>query len=177
MNFYVRGRLAPEDMLASMSNVVSDLDPNVPVDNLATLPTVIRNNTFLDRLICTLSAGFAALATLLAATGLYGVLSYSVAQRTRELGVRQALGATPFTLRAMVLRQVGWMGLVGGIAGTAGAIALGRVAESLLFGLSGYDLGVLASATAVLGLVVLLAGYLPARHASNVDPLEALRYE
>lgn len=177
MNFYVRGRLAPEDMLASMSSVVSNLDPNVPVNNLATLPTVIRDNTFLDRLICTLSAGFAALATLLAATGLYGVLSYSVAQRTRELGVRQALGATPFTLRAMVMRQVGWMGLIGGIAGAAGAIVLGRVAESLLFGLSGNDVGVLAGATAVLGLVVILAGYLPARHASNVDPLEALRYE
>lgn len=177
MNFYVRGQLAPEDMLASMSDVVAKLDPNVPVTNLYALPTVVRNNTFLDRMISMLSAGFAVLATLLAATGLYGVLAYSVAQRTRELGVRQALGATPSALRGMVLRQVGFMGVIGGITGLACAVSLGRVAESLLFGLSGYDARVLAAATVVLGLVLLLAGYLPARSASNVDPLEALRYE
>jgi len=177
MNFYVRGKLNPRDMLASISNVVAKLDANVPVNGLATLPEVIRENTFQDRMISMLSGGFALLATLLAATGLYGVLSYSVAQRTRELGVRQALGATPYRLRAMVLRQVGWMALIGGVAGLACAVMLGRAAEAVLFGLSGYDPSALVAATAVLGLVVLAAGYLPARRASNVDPLEALRYE
>lgn len=177
MNFYVRGRLGPREMLAAISNVVRELDPNVPVNGLAALPDVIRDNTFLDRMISMLSAGFALLATLLAATGLYGVLSYSVAQRTRELGVRQALGATPLRLRAMVLRQVGWMGLIGGAAGLLCAVVLGRAAEAVLFGMSGYEPSVLVAAVAVLGLVVLAAGYLPARRASNVDPLEALRYE
>ncbi|MGH8168869.1 MAG: FtsX-like permease family protein, partial [Woeseiaceae bacterium] len=130
MTFYVRGRLAPDDMLTSMSQAVASLDPNLPVEDLATLPDVIRDNTFLDRMIGMLSAGFALLATLLAATGLYGVLAYSVAQRTRELGVRQALGATPYRLRAMVLRQVGWMALIGGAAGLVFAVMLGRAAES-----------------------------------------------
>jgi ABC-type antimicrobial peptide transport system permease subunit len=176
-NFYVRGNLGPEDMLASMSHVVEKLDRNLPVNGLATLPDVIADNTFLDRMIGMLSGGFALLATLLAATGLYGVLAYSVAQRTRELGVRQALGATPGRLRAMVLSQVGWMGLIGGVVGLAFAVLLGRAAEAVLFGLSGYEPAVLAAAVLVLGAVVVAAGYLPARHASNVDPLVALRYE
>jgi predicted permease len=177
LNFYVRSQLAPEDLLASMSRVVAALDPNLPVNGLATLTGAIGDTLFLDRLIGMLSSGFALLATLLAATGLYGVLSYSVLQRMRELGLRQALGATPHRLRLMVLRQVGWMALIGGAIGLLFALLLGRAAEAMLFGLSGYDPSVLAAALAVLGTVVLTAGYLPARHASNVDPLEALRYE
>ncbi|HEX2139628.1 MAG TPA: ABC transporter permease [Woeseiaceae bacterium] len=177
LNFYVRSGLQPGDMLASMVQVVERLDPNLPVNGLATLPDVIRDNTFLDRMIGMLSGGFALLATLLAATGLYGVLAYSVAQRTRELGLRQALGATPGRLRSMVLRQVGWMGLIGGAAGLVLAVLLGRAAESVLFGLSGYEPAVLASAVLVLGAVITAAGYLPARRASSVDPLQALRYE
>ena len=177
LTFYVRSQLAPEDLLASMSHVVTALDPNLPVNGLATLPAAIGDTLFLDRLIGMLSTGFALLATLLAATGLYGVLSYSVLQRMRELGLRQALGATPYRLRLMVLRQVGWMALIGGAIGLLFALLLGRAAEAMLFGLSGYDPVVLAAALAVLGAVVLTAGYLPARHASNVDPLEALRYE
>ena len=176
-NFYVRSKLPPGDMLGAMSAVVARLDPNLPVEGLATLPDVIGDNLFLDRMISMLSCGFALLATLLAATGLYGVLAYSVAQRTRELGVRQALGATPRRLRSMVLRQVGWMALVGGVAGLVFALMLGRAAEAVLFGLSGYDPAVLAAATAVLGAVVLAAGYVPARRASSVDPMHALRYE
>src|SRR5690606_15130992 len=131
LNFYVRGAIAPEELLASLSEVVASIDPDLPIDGLATLPQVIRDNLFLDRLIGMLSAGFAALATLLAAIGLYGVLAYSVAQRTRELGVRQALGATPGRLRAVVLRQVGWMALIGGGLGLFLAVLLGRAAESV----------------------------------------------
>lgn len=177
VNFYARTELDPEDLLAAMTRVVADVDANLPVQWLSTLPSAIRDRLFLDRLIGMLSSGFAALATLLAAVGLYGVLSYSVAQRTRELGLRQALGATPQQLRRMVLRQVGWMGLIGGVAGLVLALILGHAAEAVLFGLTGYEPLVLAAATIILSAVVLAAGYLPARKASNTNPLEALRYE
>ncbi len=177
MNFYVRTSLGPEQLLAAVPGVVASLDPNLPVDNLSTMRDAIRDTVFLDRLIGLLSSGFALLATLLAATGLYGVLSYSVVQRTRELGLRQALGATPLRLRRMVLRQVGWMSMAGGLAGLLLAVLLGRAAEAVLFGLSGYDPIVLCGAVAVLGAVVLAAGYVPAHRASRITPMEALRYE
>src|SRR5262249_4990488 len=116
-------------------------------------------------------------ATLLAAVGLYGVLAYSVAQRTREIGVRMALGADGRRVRGMVLRQVALMTLVGGTFGIAAAFALGRAAQSLLFELHGHDPFLFAAAAAVLTLVALSAGYLPALRASKVDPMDALRYE
>ena len=97
------------------------------------MPQQVKENIFLDRMISTLSAAFALLATLLAAVGLYGVLAYSVAQRTREIGVRMALGADGEACAEMVLRQVGWMALVGGTFGIAAAIVVGRYASSLLF--------------------------------------------
>lgn len=177
MNYYLRTRLAPEEILAAIPRVVAELDPNLPVNGLATMPDVIRDNVFMDRLIGMLSSGFAVLATLLAATGLYGVLSYSVSQRTREIGLRQALGATPTGVRGMVLRQVGWMAVIGGLIGLVAAVFLGRAAEAILYGLSGYDPLVLAGSVVVLTTVVVSAGYLPARRASRIAPMEALRYE
>jgi putative ABC transport system permease protein len=177
MNFYVRTQVGTDEVLAAIPRLVGALDPNLPVDNLGTLPEVVRDSVFLDRMIGMLSTGFALLATLLAATGLYGVLSYSVAQRTRELGLRQALGATRATLRRLVLRQVGLMALIGGLIGVTLAVLLGRAAEAMLFGLGGFDPTVLAGAVVALGAVVLGAGYLPARRASRIPPMEALRYE
>ena len=100
--------------LASIRKAVARLDPNLPVENLKTMPQQVRENVFLDRIISMLSAAFAVLATLLAAVGLYGVLAYTVAQRTREIGLRMALGAAPGRVRGMVLRQVGLMTLIGG---------------------------------------------------------------
>ncbi len=147
------------------------------MENLKTLPQQARENVALDRLIGVLSAAFAGLATLLAAVGLYGVLAYTVAQRTREIGVRMALGADGRRVRAMVLHQVGRMTLIGGVLGLAAALALGRAAQSLLFGLDGHDPAVMAIAAIVLGLVAFGAGYAPALRASRVDPMQALRYE
>jgi ABC-type antimicrobial peptide transport system permease subunit len=132
---------------------------------------------FLDRFISVLAAAFACLATLLAAIGLYGVLAYTVSQRTREIGLRMALGAAPARVRAMVLRQVGVMVLVGGAIGLAAAVGLGQLAQSLLFELKGSDPVVLAGAAVSLTLVALAAGFIPAHRASQVDPMTALRYE
>jgi ABC-type antimicrobial peptide transport system permease subunit len=128
-------------------------------------------------MMSTLSASFAVLATLLAAVGLYGVLAYTVAQRTREIGLRMALGAGRGVVRGMVLRQVGWMTLVGGIVGLAGALGLGRGAKSLLFEMEGHDPVVLAASAILLVLVALGAGFVPAQRASKIDPMRALRYE
>ena len=177
MNFYLRSEIDPEEIIAAVPGVVARLDPNLPVDELKTLDLQVRENVFLDRMITTLSAAFAVLATLLAAIGLYGVLAFTVAQRTRELGVRMALGAGRGRVRALVLGQMGKMLAVGGVLGLAGAVAAGRAAQSLLFGLEWHDPLVIASGVGILVVVALLAAYLPARKASLVDPVEALRSE
>jgi predicted permease len=176
-NFYLRTALPPAQLLKAIPATMKKLDPNLPIEDLKTLPQQVRENVFLDRMIGTLSASFAVLATLLAAVGLYGVLAYSVAQRTREIGVRMALGANRGNVRVMVLRQVGVMTLIGGVIGIGGAIALGRAASSLLFQLEGYDPVVIVVAAATLALVAFGAGLLPALRASRIDPMAALRYE
>jgi predicted permease len=177
LNFYVRTQLPTEQIVRAIRDVVRRTDPNLPIEELKTLTQQVRENVFLDRMISTTSAAFALLATLLAAVGLYGVLAYSVAQRTREIGVRMALGADTGRVRGMVLRQVGVMTLIGGAIGMAGAFALGRAAKSLLYQLEGHDPVVFAVAAVVLTLVALGAGFLPALRASRVDPMHALRYE
>ncbi len=177
INFYVRTSLEPEQLLRTIPAVIKRLDPNLPVEELKTMPQQVRENVFMDRMISTLSAAFAALATLLAAVGLYGVLAYTVAQRTREIGVRMALGADAGRVRAMVVRQVGVMTLVGGAIGIAAALGVGRAAKSLLFELEGHDPLVVAAAAVVLTAVALGAGFIPALRASRVDPMQALRYE
>jgi putative ABC transport system permease protein len=177
MYFYARTANDPASVLRAMTALVRRLDPMLPVENLRTMPEEIRRNTFADRMISTLAGSFALLATLLASIGLYGVLAYSVAQRTREIGVRMALGADARQVRLLVLRQVGMMVLIGGVIGLAGALALSKAAQSMLYRMSGADPAVMAASVALLTLVALAAGYLPALRASRVDPMTALRYE
>lgn len=177
MTFYVRAGVEPTRLAQTVRQTVARIDPNLPLANLTTLQRQARENMFLDRFVMALSASLAVLATLLAAVGLYGVLAYNVVQRTRELGLRLALGAAPGQLQRMVLRQVVVMAVIGGAIGLAAAIGLGRAVEALLFGVSGYDPSVLLAAVAVLSTVVLAASYLPARRASTVAPMEALRYD
>ncbi|MDX1673524.1 MAG: ADOP family duplicated permease, partial [Longimicrobiales bacterium] len=177
LNYYVRTEGDPSTILRAVPGVVRDLDANLPVENLATLDQVARENVFLDRFISILSTSFAVLATLLAGMGLYGVLAYTVAQRTREIGLRMALGADTPRVRRMVLRQVAGMLAVGGVIGVAAALALGRAAGSLLYELEGHDPVVFGASVLLLTLVGFGAGYLPAFRASRIDPMEALRYE
>lgn len=177
LNFYVRTELQPEEVMRAIPPLVERLDPDLPVERLKTLRQQIRENVFFDRLIGTLSASFAVLATLLAAVGLYGVLAYTVAQRTREIGLRMALGADRERVRRMVLGQVGRMLAIGVVLGLAAALAVGRAASSILFGLEGHDPWVVTAMGALLTVVALAAAYLPAARASRVDPMQALRYE
>jgi predicted permease len=176
-NFYLRASGAPIQLLRAIPAALKQVDPNLPVENLQLLPVQVADNVFLDRMITTLSASFAVLATLLAAVGLYGVLAYSVAQRTREIGVRMALGANGDRVRGMVLVQVGRMALIGGVIGALGALAIGRWAQSLLYQMQGSDPAVMLLSALALGAVAFLAGLVPAMRASRIDPVQALRYE
>jgi predicted permease len=175
--FYVRTSIAPAAIIQAIPEVVARLDPNLPVAELTTLPRQVEENIYLDRMISTLSAAFAILATFLAAVGLYGVLAYNVAQRTREIGVRMALGAEGSRVQTMIIRQVGTLIAIGGAVGIAVAFGIGRAARSLLFGLAAFDGPAFAAAALTLGLVALAAGIIPARRASRIPPTEALRAE
>ncbi|MDP1571095.1 MAG: ABC transporter permease [Vicinamibacterales bacterium] len=177
LNFYVRTAMAPEPLLTSIQPAMARLDPNLPVVQLKTMPQQVRENVFMDRMITTLSSAFAVLATLLAAVGLYGVLAYTVAQRTREIGLRMALGADAARVRGMLLGQVGKMTVVGGLIGLAAAVGIGTAARSQLFEIEGYDPVVMAISAVLLAFVAMLAGLIPALKASRIDPMIALRYE
>ena len=175
--FYVRATGDATALLGAVQAAVRALDPNLPIENPKTMVQQVRENVFLDRMISTLSAGFAVLATLLAAVGLYGVLAYTVTQRTREFGLRMALGADGAMVRGLVLRQVLRMTAIGAGIGLVMAVALGRGAQSLLFQLQGWDPAVLTSSAVLLAFVALGAGLLPALRASRVEPMTALRQD
>ena len=174
--FYARNTLSPDDTLRTIPALVAQLDPILPVTGLKTLPQQVQELALGDRAISVLSATFAGLATLLAAVGLYGVLAYTVAQRTREFGLRMALGADAARLRAMVLGQLGRMTAAGGALGLVGALGLGRLAQAILYEVDGLPLAVIAAAAAVMAAVALAAGFVPAHRASRIDPMTALRH-
>ncbi|HEX5048257.1 MAG TPA: ABC transporter permease [Gammaproteobacteria bacterium] len=177
LTFYVRSASDPVALRQAIQQVLARLDPTLPIMDLRTMRDVVRENLFVDRTMSVLGGSLAVLATLLASLGLYGVLSYNLAQRTREIGLRLALGAAPARLRSMVLREVATMAAIGGVAGLAVALLLGQLARSLLYGLAPTDPAVPAIAVAVLAVTAGAAGYLPARRASRVDPMVALRTE
>jgi predicted permease len=177
LNFYIRSGSGPLAVRAGVEQVLARLDPNLPLVQYRTMRDIVRENLFVDRLMSALAVALAILATLLASLGLSGAVAYGVAQRTRELGLRLALGAPPGRLRAMVLRQVASMAVTGGALGLAAAALFGHAARSLLFDLSPSDPRVLSIAVVTLGAVVAAAGYLPARRAARVDPVIALRSE
>ncbi len=176
-NIYARTSGSEQDLLAALSRIVQNIDPGLPVGEPRTMTAQVFENVAIDRLVTMMSTAFAVLATMLAALGLYGVLAYTVTQRTREFGLRMALGAEGKTVRRLVLRQVGSMTAVGAVIGVAIAVGLSRVAESLLFRMTARDPMVFAGATVVLIAVALCAGLIPAQRAARVDPMTALRYE
>ena len=177
MSFFVRTPRDAGQTMTEIRQAMARLDGSLPLEDLKPMPQQVRENVFMDRMISTLSAAFAVLATILAAVGLYGVLAYTVMQRTREFGLRMALGADGRRVRRLVLRQVGLLTLAGGVIGAIAAVVLGRYAESQLYQMTGSDPRVFLASAVILALVALAAGYIPAWRASRVDPMTALRYE
>jgi ABC-type antimicrobial peptide transport system permease subunit len=156
---------------------VAGIDSNLPVFDVRALATQVADTEFDDRLLMFFSACLGSLAALLAAVGLYGVMAYVVARRTREIGIRMALGATRENVGWLILREVVTMSAIGLAIGLPLAYAVGRLVESQLFGVKASDPLVFAAAAAALASVAMLAGWLPARKAASVDPMVALRYE
>jgi len=174
---YVRTARRPEQAFANIRRVVNGLDPDLPIFQMKTIETQMEESLITERLVATLSSGFGVLATLLAAIGLYGVMAYIVAQRTREIGVRIALGASGRDVIFLVMRDVILLTGIGIVVGLPAAALLTRLVTSQLYGIQPNDVRTIVAATMGIALVALLAGYLPAQRAMRVDPVRALRWE
>jgi putative ABC transport system permease protein len=177
MNVVVRTASAPGTFTAPIKRAIADFLPDRPVSEAATMEDVVHDSTGSRRFPMMLLAGFAVLALVLASVGIVGVVSYSVAQRTHEIGIRMALGARTVDVLRLVLKgSMVWV-LVGISLGIAGSFGLTRLLGGLLYGVRPTDPVVLGSVSALLASVALLASYLPARRAAKVDPMDALRCE
>jgi predicted permease len=177
LTFYVRSDADAAAVLRALPAIVHRLDANIPIGNLRTMEDQIRYDTSGYRALTTMSSAFAGLAVVLAAIGLYAVLAYGIAQRLREIGIRVALGATPRNIRSLVLAQVGRIAVVGVGIGAALALGLGRLSQTMLFGVERTAPAIIAGA-AVLALgVAFAAAVLPARRATLVQPVEVLKAE
>ncbi len=176
VTFLVRSGVGTASLINSVKNAIAGVNPEVNVQ-FKVLRTQIRDSLVQDELMATLCGFFGALAVLLAAIGLYGVISYTVAQRTNEIGIRMALGAQRSGIIRMILGEVAVLIGIGIAIGAALAFAGGRAAGSLLFGLKPHDPLTLALAVMILAAIGLAASFVPARRAANVDPMVALRYE
>ena len=177
LEFYVRSALPEGQMIPQIRRVLASIDRDLPPENLRTLEQQISQNIQSDRLVLQLAAVFAILATALAMLGLYGVMAHSVTRRTREIGIRMALGAAPGKIRGMVIRELVWILAAGLVTGVPAALVLARYTKSQLFGVEAFDAVVVLSAVCALAITTAAAGYVPARRASRVNPLDALRYE
>jgi putative ABC transport system permease protein len=177
MDVAVRTQGKPEEALPAIRRVVHDLDPELPVATVRTLDQWVEGNAAQPRLNSALLAIFACVALLIAAIGIYGVLSYSVTQRTREIGVRLALGAPRVEVLRMIVGEGMRMGIAGIAAGLLGAAAVSRALSSILFGVQARDPLTFASVAGILIVIALAACYLPARRATSIDPIIALRDE
>ncbi len=177
VNFEIRAVSSPASLLEPIRQETQRFDPKLPIVTMKPAQALIDESIAPDRIVAQLSTAFGALAILLAAIGLYGVMSYTVARRTGEIGVRMALGATRGTVAAMILREIAVLVAIGSAAGLAAAFGLARYVESLMFGLQPHDPLTMACAIVLLLAVGLVAGYLPARRAARIDPIVALRAE
>jgi predicted permease len=177
LNFEIRTAGNPVAVAEAVRKQIKSFDANVPINSVRALNELAERSISDQILIARISSFFAGLALLLAAIGLYGILSYSVAGRTREIGVRMALGAQRGSVLRMVLEEAGKLVVLGVVIGVPASLLASRLFLSMLFGLKTTDPGSMALVIAVLLAITLLASYIPARRATKVDPMVALRYE
>jgi ABC-type antimicrobial peptide transport system permease subunit len=168
---------SPEQVIPAVRDIVRRLDPAVPVHKVATMASLVERAAAKQRFVMRLLIGFAVIALGLAAVGLYGVISYAVARRAREVGVRMALGASPGDIIRLVIAGGAGAIVVGIAAGLAGALVLTRYLGTLLYGVDARDPVTFAAAVAILALVALAAHAIPLRRAVRIDPAIALRQE
>ncbi len=177
VTFYVRTSLEPTALGSTLRKTVQNADANLPVFDMKTLDQQVDEIAFSERLLTFFSLCLGLLAALLAAIGLYGVMAYMVAQRTREIGIRMALGASQKNVAWLVLREIVRISIAGLGIGLLAAFGIGKLIESQLFGVKASNPLVFLTSAVLLSAVALLAGWLPARKAASVDPMVALRYE
>jgi putative ABC transport system permease protein len=178
MTLVARTRTPPLALTASIRSEIQAIDRDQPVFDVKAMAQVRDRMVMPFRALGALISGFGVFALILAATGIYGVMAYAVSQRTREIGVRMALGAKRGDiLKLLVVGQGMWMTTIGIIIGLAGSIGLAQVLKSILFGVNEIEWAICIGVTLLLAFVSLLACYIPARRAAKVDPMVALRYE
>jgi predicted permease len=175
--FYVRTSMASKTMFGALRRKVRELDGAMPVYDMKTLQGQLDETLSTERLIAVLSAAFGLLATVLAALGLYGVMAFMVARRTKEIGLRMALGAPQSQVIWMVMRETLVLVAAGLAIGIPAALLVGKYVSTQLYGVKATDVFSAAAALVILAIVAAGAGYLPARRASTIDPIQALRYE
>jgi predicted permease len=175
--YIVRTAISPEAITPSIRAAVQRIDKDLPLIDIRTQQEQIDSTTQQERVFASLTVGFGVLALALACVGIYGIMTYTVTQRTSEIGIRLALGAQRAGVRAMVLRESAWLTVVGVVVGLAAALALGRLVKSMLYGLSPNDPISLTGAGVLLLAIALTASWIPAARASRIEPMEALRHD
>jgi predicted permease len=177
VTYIVKSTLSPALLVPALRNAAKRVDPDLPLTQIRTQQQQIDSMLQEERMFASLTAGFGFLALALACVGIYGIMAYTVSQRTNEIGIRLALGAAREQIRGMVLRETGWLACVGVVLGLGATLALIRLIASMLYGLRPWDPVTLGGSTLLLLAVAFVAGWIPAQRASRVEPIDALRSE